>query len=86
VTSTVLLAAAIGPWLTFLDWQRSLIAGLIIGLGGFAGDVSISALKRDLGVKDSGLTLPGHGGVLDRVGSLTYTAPLFFHFVYYCYC
>lgn len=86
VTSTVILAAAIGPQLTFLDTQRSVIAGLIIGLGGFAGDVSISALKRDLGVKDSGMTLPGHGGVLDRVDSLTYTAPLFFHFVYYCYC
>lgn len=86
VTSTVILAAAIGPRLTFLDTQRSVIAGLIIGLGGFAGDVSISALKRDLGVKDSGMTLPGHGGVLDRVDSLTYTAPLFFHFVYYCYC
>ncbi len=78
VFSTVLLAAAIGPYLTILDWERSLIAGLIIGISGFVGDVSISALKRDLGVKDSGTTLPGHGGVLDRVDSLTYTAPLFF--------
>lgn len=85
VASTVTLAALIGPWLTFLDLPRSLLAGLIIGLSGFAGDISISALKRDLGVKDSGNTLPGHGGVLDRVDSLTYTAPLFFHFVYYCY-
>ncbi|WP_182865387.1 phosphatidate cytidylyltransferase [Stieleria mannarensis] len=85
VASTVALAGFVGPWLTFLDLPRSLMAGLIIGLSGFAGDVSISALKRDLGVKDSGSTLPGHGGVLDRVDSLTYTAPLFFHFIYYCY-
>jgi phosphatidate cytidylyltransferase len=86
VLTTMLIACVVGPQLTFLDWKRSVIAGLIIGLGGFAGDVSISALKRDLGVKDSGTILPGHGGILDRVDSLTYTAPLFFHFVYYCYC
>ncbi len=85
VATTVALAAVIGPVLTIMDFIRSLLAGLVIGIGGFAGDLSISALKRDLGVKDSGNTLPGHGGVLDRVDSLTYTAPLFFHFVYYCY-
>ncbi len=85
VATTVVLAMLIGPALTLMDWQRSLFAGLIIGLGGFAGDLSISALKRDLGVKDSGSILPGHGGILDRVDSLTYTAPMFFHFVHYFY-
>ncbi len=86
VATTMLLATTLGPYLTFLDWKRALFAGTIIGLSGFAGDVSISALKRDLGVKDSGTMLPGHGGILDRIDSLTYTAPLYFHFVFYCYC
>ncbi|WP_112322301.1 phosphatidate cytidylyltransferase [Oceanibium sediminis] len=80
VATTALVAALVGPYLTGMDWPWSLVAGAMIAVAGFVGDVTISALKRDLGVKDSGGLIPGHGGILDRVDSLTYTAPVFLHF------
>lgn len=83
VVTTTALAWLLAPWLTPLTAPESIAAGLIIGLFGFIGDVTVSAVKRDIGVKDSGSMLPGHGGVLDRLDSLTYTAPLFLHFVRY---
>jgi phosphatidate cytidylyltransferase len=85
VGTTTLLAWLLAPILTPLGAPQAVLAGLILGVGGFLGDINISALKRDLGIKDTGTLLPGHGGILDRVDSLTYTAPLFFHFVYYLF-
>ncbi len=65
-------------------WRlRPLIAGLIIAVSGTLGDLAMSAVKRDAGVKDSGKLIPGQGGVLDRIDSLTFSGPAFFYYVYF---
>lgn len=80
-----LTAGFVAPFLTPLTITQGFIAGIIISVSGFIGDVVLSSVKRDLQIKDSGNLIPGHGGILDRMDSLIYTAPLFFHYIYYLY-
>jgi len=70
-------------WITpFSFWQSALIA-LLINLLGFFGGLVLSAIKRDRGVKDWGHMIEGHGGMLDRLDSVSFAAPIFFHLVRY---
>lgn len=65
-------------------YALAVMSGLLISLAGFLGDLNMSAIKRDVGVKDGSALLPGQGGVIDRIDSLTFTAPVFYYFIKHC--
>ncbi|MDF1634142.1 phosphatidate cytidylyltransferase [Mycoplana sp. MJR14] len=82
VASATLIGAALW-WITpFTPLQAGLLA-LVITLMGFFGGLVMSAIKRDRGVKDWGHIVEGHGGLLDRLDSVIFSAPIFFHIVRY---
>lgn len=82
IISTIIISYFL-RFLTPLTVPQVLFVGFFIALAGFAGDIVLSAIKRDKGIKDMGDTIPGHGGIFDRIDSLSYTAPVFFHLVYF---
>ena len=78
VLSATLVGACLW-WITpFTFWQAGLMS-LIIALMGFLGGLVMSAIKRDRGVKDWGNVIAGHGGFIDRLDSIIFSAPIFFH-------
>lgn len=82
IISTTIIGYFLG-FLTPLTTPQVLLVSFLVALAGFAGDIVVSAIKRDKGIKDMGDTIPGHGGIFDRIDSLSYTAPVFFHLVYF---
>lgn len=83
-----LTATALGGglwWLTPFGPLCAVLFAAVVTLAGFFGGLVMSAIKRDRGVKDFGTLIEGHGGVLDRLDSLCFAAPVFFHLVrYFC--
>ena len=82
VVSATILGAALHGITPFTALEAALVA-LVICLMGFFGGLVMSAIKRDRGVKDWGSMIEGHGGILDRVDSVVFAAPIFFHMVRY---
>ena len=65
------------------NWWMAAAMSLVISVMGFAGGLTLSAIKRDRGVRDYGTLVEGHGGLLDRIDSLCFAAPVFFHLTLY---
>ena len=81
VVVTAVVAWLVAPQLTPFTAGEALLMGAIIAAGAFIGYIILSAIKMDLQIKDRGTMTPGHGGILNRIDNLIYTAPLFFYLV-----
>ncbi len=82
---STIVAAYFLQFLTPFKTYEALGAGLLIACTGFVGDIIVSAIKRDFGLKDTGNAIKGHGGILDRIDSLAISSPFFFYYTYFLY-
>jgi len=82
IVCTTVLGAALW-WITPFTPLQAAAISLVLALMGFLGGLVMSAIKRDRGVKDWGTMIEGHGGMLDRLDSVCFSAPVFFHIVRY---
>ena len=83
IFGAVIIGLFINYWYESLNWHISFFAGLICTVFAQIGDLCESLIKRDAGVKDSGHSLPGHGGFLDRCDSFIFTIPVMYYFCKY---
>jgi phosphatidate cytidylyltransferase len=72
----VLLGTAVMVWALDEPWWTGVVLGLSVAVAATLGDLTESLLKRDIGVKDMGTLLPGHGGLMDRLDSIALSAPV----------
>ena len=82
VASATLIGAAL-YWITPFSPLQAAVMAFVIALMGFFGGLVMSAIKRDRGVKDWGHSIEGHGGFIDRLDSVVFSAPIFFHLTRY---
>jgi phosphatidate cytidylyltransferase len=80
--ATTLIGGAM-YWITPFTWQQALAISFVIVVMGVLGGLTLSAMKRGLGAKDWGVMIEGHGGMLDRMDSVSFAAPVFFHITRY---
>ena len=83
VMTTALLGGALWYFTPFPQLWQAGLAAMLIAFMGFLGSMTMSAIKRDRGVGSYGALIPGHSGFLDRLDSLCFAAPVFYHFVWY---
>ena len=81
IVGTGLTAVVVGTFLFGYPLMKMATIGVILAIVATLGDLVESALKRYTNIKDSGILIPGHGGVLDRFDSILYTAPVFYYFI-----
>ena len=81
--TTALLGVALWYFTPFPQWWQAGLVAMLVALMGFLGSMTMSAIKRDRGVGSYGALIPGHSGFLDRIDSLCFAAPVFYHFVWY---